>query len=104
MPGESLGNCCACGREDGVRNIHMLPRLAPIPGRGWGCVVCGLPLDGAIAVVCDPCHEERRPLLFACFGYPAANDRVPIEDLAGKHEHRMELHLELEGAIRRRRG
>lgn len=48
----SLGPCCACGHEGPeVRNIMMLNRLCPIPGRGWGCVQCGIPMDYATAVL-----------------------------------------------------
>ena len=48
-----LGPCCCCGGTERVRDIVMLSRKAPVPGTGWGCVVCGLPNDGASYVCCD---------------------------------------------------
>jgi len=81
-----LGPCCVCLRTGSeVRNLLMLERKAPMPGRGWGCFTCGLPFDGAVAVVCDGCLHA--PLRFACRGYPAEDGRVPIESLTGSHQH-----------------
>ena len=59
-----LGMCCAC-RLAGptVRNIMMIPFRAPVPGKGWGCLVCRLPSDGAVAVVCDACLESGAPIV-----------------------------------------
>ncbi len=57
-----LGPCCACGKSGpDVRNIMMLHVRAPVPGTGWGCFACKLPLNGAVAVLCDIClltHAE----------------------------------------------
>jgi len=76
-----LGPCCACGKEGpDVRNIMMLHRLSPTPGRGWGCIQCGLPMDYAIAVLCDGCLEAKAEIRFVCTGYPASDGRTPIED------------------------
>lgn len=80
-----LGPCCICETTIGVRNILMLRHKAPIAGHGWGCVVCNLPHDGAVAVVCDACVGQ--PLKFACRGYPSADGRIPIAELTGTHEH-----------------
>lgn len=55
MPGDTpnLGPCCMC--EGGpTHNLIMLNQRGAIPGHGWGCVVCDLPLDGAYAVLCEP--------------------------------------------------
>lgn len=85
MTAPALGPCCICGGLADVRNIMMLDRLSPIPGRGWGCMVCGLPADGATAVLCDACRDDHTardvPLKFVCRGYPAEDGRAPFEDL-----------------------
>jgi hypothetical protein len=75
-----------------VRNIIMLNKQAPEPGKGWGCVQCGLTADGAIVVVCDHCVRVRSPYRWACSGYPGDDVRVPIESLVGSHEHDMRGH------------
>jgi hypothetical protein len=81
-----LGPCCCCERTDGVRNVITLHRRGVMLGRGWGCVVCGLACDGAIAVLCDDCLGK--PLRFACRGYPGKDGRVPISELpAGDFDH-----------------
>lgn len=65
-----LGACCACGqRGETVRNLICLDVQAPVAGTGWGCFVCGLPSNGALAVVCDDCLELKRPIVQVCYGY-----------------------------------
>jgi hypothetical protein len=83
-------------RERAVGPQHHQPsqEMPPTPGRGWGCVVCDLPADGALAVVCDACLEKRAPLRFACQGYPGKDGRVPIDLLFGDHNHDMSKHPE----------
>ena len=87
-----LGPCCVCETTIGVRNILTLGQKSPTPGHGWGCLQCGLPNDGATAVVCDECLEK--PLKFACRGYPGKEGRIPIEELAGEMEHDYVMHPE----------
>jgi len=86
----NLGPCCVCETTKKVRNIMMLHFKATVPGTGWGCVVCGLPDDGASAVVCDSCFEE--PLKYACKGYIASKERIPIEELTEKFDHDYRYH------------
>ena len=97
----TLGPCCVCEApaEIGMFSIVLLNQKAPIPGRGWGCVVCQLPSDGAIAVVCNRClddADEGQPtaLRFACRGYPQTDGRVPIDTLTGSQAHDMRRHAE----------
>jgi hypothetical protein len=88
-----LGPCCRCRATAGVVNILMLDRRAPVPGTGWGCVVCGLPSDGAIAVLCNACLG-RRPVE-VCHGYPAEGLRIGFEDLEpGAFEHDLTKHAD----------
>jgi hypothetical protein len=93
---EDLGPCCVCEGTRHVRNIFCLAHKSPIPGHGWGCVVCGLPSDGATAVVCDDCLQggDVGPRLrFACRGYPGTEGRVPLGELRGTHEHDRTRHF-----------
>lgn len=94
-----FGPCCICESTGSfVRTIVMLPHPGPEPGRGWGCVQCGLPSDGAIAVLCDGCAEAHlggEPLKFICTGFPATDGRTPIEHMSReKFKHNMIHHPE----------
>lgn len=89
-----LGSCCACGGNERVHNILLYEFKAPIAGKGWGCVVCGLPEDGAVAVVCDDCFAANREVRYVCAGYPKQNARVPIVDVrqGARHAHDLTKH------------
>ena len=88
-----LGSCCAC-RKAGptVRNIMTLPFRSPTPGFGWGCVVCHLPSDGAVAVLCDACLESGAPIVDVCHGYPKENMRMARESLTAAFDHDLARH------------
>ncbi len=92
-----LGSCCICQGKRGVRNILMLHQKAPMPGRGWACLICGLPPDGAVAVLCDRCMEPYQSgasrLRFVCRGYPDKDGRALIGELDPEpFDHDMKLH------------
>jgi len=103
MESISFGKCCVCEKEGKtVRNIMTMHLRAPgPPGHGWGCILCGLPSDGAVAVLCDECVAAKKPVRFVCEGYAAGNLRVPIEGLEEfdhdpqKHEEAYEAHQRL---------
>lgn len=92
MSEANLGTCCCCGGTESVRNLVMLNKKSPTPGRGWGCYVCGLLMDGAVAAVCDKCLAEKAPYRFVCTGYPTEEGRTPIEEVSGTHEHNTAIH------------
>jgi hypothetical protein len=71
----------------------MLPKRASVPGTGWGCVVCGLPSDGASYVACDDCVENDVPPREVVRGYAGSGEREPIWSLSSEpFEHDMALH------------
>jgi hypothetical protein len=87
----NFGPCCVCETTEGVTNLVMLDRRGATPGQGWGCTVCGLPSDGAMAVVCDACVGLSPR--FACRGYATELARIPIKELPeGKFEHDAQKH------------
>lgn len=93
----SLGTCCNCGTENDVNNLMALKFLAPVPGTGWGCVLCNMPANGAVAVLCDHCLEllpdGKHGILSVCVGYPGENKRLPIEQLdKTRFDHDMRYH------------
>jgi hypothetical protein len=83
-----LGPCCIC-EDTGpqVRTGLALPHPGALAGRGWGCLTCGLPLEGAMAVVCDTCFEAYKAgqaaLRFFCAGGPEGGRR-PIAELSSE--------------------
>ena len=97
-----LGPCCICDGPGAVA-MMMLNIRSQIPGRGWGCVQCGLPLDGAVAVLCDPCFDRYQRgetgLVNCCAGYPATDGRVLIDSLdQTPFDHDASRHPEMQGA------
>jgi len=95
---KTIGRCCVCEKGGPkVRNIVMLHQRAPVRGTGWGCFVCGLPSDGAVAVICDDCLpgiQAGGSPKFVCVGYPYQNDRLPFADLkTPAFDHDMSKHL-----------
>jgi hypothetical protein len=95
-PLPDLGPCCCCGVTDHVRTIVMMSRRAPVPGTGWGCFACHLPLDGAVYVACDRCAEEGRPPFEVCHGSVNGKARARVESLApGPFDHDPAYHWEL---------
>lgn len=76
-----LGRCCVCEKTDPtVRNVLMMDYRAPVAGTGWGCALCGLEADGAIAVVCDKCLRglDKNPVKFICDGYVVNGKRIAV--------------------------
>lgn len=102
MSQRDYGPCCACGSRRRVRTFVMLDAKAPVPGTGWGCVVCNLPPDGALAVICDACaaaggrRGETPPVREVFAGYPNDGRRVPVADCPpGEHRHDPRFHPEM---------
>jgi hypothetical protein len=90
-----LGPCCACEGLEKVRNVITLNVKGTTPGKGWGCFVCGLSSDGAVAVLCDSCMESKAQPRFAVDGYATEKRRIPIEQLSIPHKHDLSKHREL---------
>lgn len=98
--GPNLGPCCVCETTYQVVEVWSLNGLCPMPGRGWGCVACGLAPNGAVAVVCATCADWARrsrlsPVTFlkwACRGYPGVDGRVPMGEIVGTWGHDMRYH------------
>lgn len=95
MEDADLGPCCACEKTGhDVRNIVCLNQKGPSPGKGWGCLTCHLPQDGAVAVLCDDCFVDlEAEIIYVCTGYPAIDGRTPIAELAHEpFEHDLSYH------------
>lgn len=103
------GPCCGCGKAGPLRNLIQLHVRAPASarGKGWGCVVCGLHADGAMAVLCDACvgQLDRNGLprkigtiRWACGGYIGEPERVEYDSLTEPFDHDMSRHERLSEA------
>jgi hypothetical protein len=91
---QNFGPCCACEKDEGeIKNIVMLNQKGPMSGKGWGCLVCGLPPEGAVASLCDECMELGRPIKYAIADFET-KARVPIESLGAEHDHDWSKHPE----------
>lgn len=99
-PGDfiAFGPCCCCEQIVPLTTVAMLDLKAPIPGTGWGCFQCGLPMDGAIALICSRCADDLKDIRFVCGDLPSKLERVPIDQLQAGHEHDLAKHPELEPA------
>jgi len=86
------GPCCCCLRLKEIRNLIMLPVRAPVAGTGWGCFVCGLPPDGAVAACCDECVAAGAPIRFACRDHPSKIARIPRDEPTEPFTHDLALH------------
>ena len=93
-----VGTCCACRQEvTWLRTIILLGFRAPTrEGErrigGWGCAVCSLPAEGAVAFVCDPCVDAGREILDYVAGDPRDGRRGPVSELTEPFAHDMTLH------------
>lgn len=93
----NFGTCCSCGGTDSVRNVMCLNKRSPY-GFGWGCMQCGLPAEGAIAVICDECLEAEAPIREVIKGEAFKGERFPYEETAGweEFEHDLSQHPEIQ--------
>ena len=81
MQAPPMGTCCACGKSDHtVVNLATIDRVAPLPGTGWSCLACGLPPNGAMAVVCNGCIVMGRDVTHAIVGQPGSFERIALTD------------------------
>lgn len=98
-----LGPCCGCSSLSAV-GVVTLQKVSPSPGQGWGCEQCGLPSDGAVAVLCGECGKRleegatvEEVILRACVGFATKGERVPYKELYGTFEHDLTKHPEVSG-------
>jgi hypothetical protein len=104
-----LGTCCECGGEptpdNPVRTLMLLDFKMPEDvGNGWGCFQCGLPMEGATAVICDACAESigaagKIEPRYIMVGTETKCGRLAIDQIQPKipHRHNMALHPEEDG-------
>ena len=97
-----LGSCCICEvNDDTVRNAIQLDFKVFGSETCWGCFRCGLPMEGAVAALCDACFEKYRddPDMEAhiTFLMDTADRRIPVPPVAARvpHKHDLSKHPEV---------
>lgn len=96
-----LGACCACQQPitTGSQTIVMFNLETPYSGTGWGCFQCGLPSNGASAVLCDSCTRGYAKgtveIKEYIAGRPTEKKRGPIAELTKTFAHNMQFHPEV---------
>ena len=98
---DNYGSCCVCGNLQDVNNIFQLSyKVGSESESAWGCFGCGLPIEGAVAVVCDACIEKHGldnidgHIKFLMDG---REGRIPVPPVEKRvpHEHDLSLHPEV---------
>ena len=90
----NLGSCCICESRTDVNNVLQLDYKVKSES-GWGCFVCGLPAEGAVACFCDACLHLYGPdsiephLRFLMNG---AEGRIPVPPPQERIPHAHDLH------------
>ena len=87
--------CCSCAElKKTVRNFLCVPALGPSPGKGWGCVVCDIPANGAVAILCDDCIAQGDPpIQFIIEGSAFEGKLIPwLPDQAIPFDHDLSKH------------
>lgn len=90
----NLGVCSACQRsaDETALHVHPLPYRCAVPGRGWGCALCGTPCDGAFAVFCPACCRAGRAPVVVPRGDPTVDGVMLYADLHQRYEHDEQEH------------
>lgn len=92
------GSCCICETSTlDVRNIIQLDYKVKSES-AWGCFKCGLPAEGAVAIVCDACIEKHGDDTekHIRFLMDSAERRIPVppEEERVPHEHDLSYHVD----------
>jgi hypothetical protein len=84
---EVTAPCCGCRRTRRLV-VVALPWRGPKRVYGWGCVVCGLPPRGALALLCAECAAAEVAPVEALAGETIGQpERVPVARLTEPHRH-----------------
>ena len=90
---DDYGLCCICEGKLDIVNIVNLPFKVKSES-GWGCVVCDLPMEGAVSLLCSICIEDFviEDIKFLTYG---KTGRIPLPHEYERviHEHDMSKHI-----------
>ena len=97
------GCCCICESTQNVNNLIQLDYKVESES-GWGCVRCGLKMEGAIAIICDDCvetHGKSEDLEAKIKLLMNGIKRIPAPPVAARvpHEHDLSRHPEFSELI-----
>ena len=90
--------CCICEAETAdVRNVILLDYKVVCESETvWGCYGCGLPFEGAAAVVCDTCIEKYEDVEAEIKFLMDSHRRIPVPPVEERipHKHNLSFHKE----------
>lgn len=91
---DNYGPCCATG-ADGADNLVFLPLELPeeFHGCGWGCDICRLPSNGALAVITDEAKKENLHINQVIARKDNQIRRMDIKACTKSFEHDQEAHM-----------
>lgn len=94
---DEYGTCCVCESEMETCGIIQLGYKVESES-GWGCYQCGLPMEGAIAIVCGDCVDKHAETIEDQIKYlmDGKKGRFPVPPVEKRvtHEHDLSLHPE----------
>lgn len=94
-----FGTCCVCEMGD-MEDCGLVQLGYKMESEsGWGCLQCGLPMEGAIAVVCSDCYDKYGEKIEDQIKYliDGKKGRIPVPPVENRvpHEHDLSLHPEV---------
>ena len=90
------GTCCICEQE--IEDPVLLSLSFKIHVESetkWGCYQCGLPNEGAVAVICDDCFDEDDVDFEDKIKYlmNGGRGRIPVPPVEDRIPHECDLSL-----------
>ena len=96
---DEYGTCCICSEDIiGISYIVELYFKAPAECQSsWGCFKCGLPNEGAIAIICEKCADTDDVYEDIRFIMDGFEDRLPVPPKCERvhHDHDYARHPEM---------
>lgn len=94
-----FGTCCVC--EGGLEDCGLVQLGYKVESEsGWGCLQCGLAMEGAMAIVCKGCYDKFGVQIEDQIKYvmDGKTGRIPVPPVENRipHKHDLSLHPDCE--------
>ena len=89
-----FGTCCVCEGEMEDCGIVQLGYKVKSES-GWGCLQCGLAMEGALAIVCADCYGKYGVYIEDQIKYliDGKKGRIPVPPVDNRIPHKCDLSL-----------